>query len=83
MLVLKRRMGQTIVIGPRDNPIAIIEVVDTQRGGVRLGIEADAAVPIHRGESLESSDGLTVEASHSQEPEGETHGPKSGTSTAN
>jgi len=46
MLVLTRRPGEEIIIGD-DIRVQIIKV---QGGAVRLGIIADKAVPIRRGE---------------------------------
>ena len=49
MLILSRKPGDAIVI---DGGIRIV-VVQTDRGGVRLGIEAPADVSILRAELLE------------------------------
>jgi carbon storage regulator len=49
MLILSRKAGDTIVI---DGGIKIV-VVQCDRGGVRIGIEAPAATTILRGELLE------------------------------
>lgn len=46
MLVLSRRLGEKVVIG--DN--ITIEVVDIDRGKIRLGITAPSSVSIHRQE---------------------------------
>lgn len=46
MLVLTRRIGEGITIGP---DIRVV-VVDIKGGQVRLGIEAPAAVQVHRDE---------------------------------
>ena len=47
MLVLSRKIREVIVIGNNDIRIQIIEV----RGDkVRIGIEADSSIPIHREE---------------------------------
>lgn len=49
MLVLARKVGQSVVIG--DNiEILVIEVRGDQ---VRLGIEAPKSIPVHRKELLE------------------------------
>jgi len=47
MLVLTRRIGESVVIG--DNVINI-SVLDIQRGQVRLGIDAPREVTVHREE---------------------------------
>jgi len=49
MLVLTRRLGQEIVIGP-DVHIVVTEI---RRGQVRLGIVAPPSVRVHRMEVLE------------------------------
>ena len=46
MLILTRRVGETVVIG-RDVTINVIGVKGNQ---VRLGIDAPADVAVHRGE---------------------------------
>lgn len=53
MLVLSRKYGETVVIGEGANRIEIM-VVDIDRGKIRLGITADKAVPIWRGELLKA-----------------------------
>lgn len=51
MLVLSRKKDEKIIIGDREIVIMIIEI----RGDkVRLGIEADKSVPIHREEVYEA-----------------------------
>ena len=49
MLVLSRRLGEKIIIG--DN--IVVEVVDIDRGKIRLGITAAKDVPIFREEVYE------------------------------
>ena len=49
MLVLTRRVGETVVIGPD----IVIEVLGTRGGQVRLGIRAPADIEVHRGEVAE------------------------------
>jgi Carbon storage regulator (could also regulate swarming and quorum sensing) len=49
MLVLKRKIGQRIVIG--DN--IIIQVIDIEGRSVKIGIEAPKSVPVVREELLE------------------------------
>lgn len=50
MLVLTRQLGERIVCGEGDNKVTI-EVVEIQRGRVRLGITADKGhVPVRRSE---------------------------------
>jgi carbon storage regulator len=47
MLILTRKLGESIVIG--EGPAAIkLTVVDIERGKVRLGCEAPKEIPIHR-----------------------------------
>lgn len=47
MLVLSRKKNETIVIG---ETVATITVVEIRGDKVRLGIEADRSLPVHRGE---------------------------------
>jgi carbon storage regulator len=46
MLVLSRKLGETLVIG--DN--VTVKVIHVQGNAVRLGIEAPKDVPVHRAE---------------------------------
>ncbi len=46
MLVLSRLVGETIVI----NDNVTVKVLSIDRGKVRLGIECDKSIPVHRGE---------------------------------
>jgi len=52
MLVLKRRVGQSIIISRGDDLIKV-KVIDRQGDGVRLGIEADPSVIVNREEIYE------------------------------
>lgn len=47
MLVLSRKKGETIEIGDRT---VVVTVVEIRGDKVRLGIEADRDIPVHRGE---------------------------------
>jgi carbon storage regulator (csrA) len=49
MLVLKRKIGQRIIIG--DN--IIVQVIDIEGRSVKIGIEAPKSVPVVREELLE------------------------------
>lgn len=49
MLVLSRKKNESIVIGEGDNAITIV-VVDVRGDRVRLGVQADAKIPVHRSE---------------------------------
>lgn len=46
MLVLTRRLGETIHIGDT----IVVTVVDIKRGQVKLGIDAPSDTPVHREE---------------------------------
>lgn len=46
MLVLSRRIGESVCVGPG----VTIQIVETRGGRVRLAIDAPADVPIRRGE---------------------------------
>ena len=52
MLVLSRRSSESVVIGGSSacNRVLRITVIDVRGGTVRLGIEADADIPVHRAE---------------------------------
>jgi carbon storage regulator len=47
MLVLSRKRSECIIIGEGANQVKIM-VVSIQGDRVRLGIEADPSIPIHR-----------------------------------
>jgi carbon storage regulator len=49
MLILTRKMDETIVIGDGDNKITL-QVLGTNGGQVRLGISAPKEIPVHREE---------------------------------
>lgn len=51
MLILTRRLGETLIIG--DPPIAKIMVLGVKGNQVRLGINADKEISIHREEIYE------------------------------
>lgn len=57
MLVLSRRQGEEIVVGPPDNPIARIVIVEIRGGKVSVGVDAEADVPVNRLEVLEEKRG--------------------------
>ena len=59
MLVLSRKLGETIIIG-KDGGIHVT-VVDIDRGKIRLGIVADKSIPIFREE-------IWLEMQKTQEP---------------
>lgn len=49
MLVLKRFVGEEVVVGEGDNAV-IVTVVEVLKGGVRLGFTAPEGIPIDRRE---------------------------------
>jgi carbon storage regulator len=51
MLILTRRIGESIVIG--ENEEIKITVLSIKGGQVRLGIDAPIAIPVHRTEVVE------------------------------
>ena len=59
MLVLSRRVDETLVIGGN----ITVRVVSVDNGQVRLGIEAPRSVPVVRGELLEAVAAENREAS--------------------
>ena len=50
MLILSRRIGETIVINNQEINIRVIEIRGSQ---VRLGIQAPRDIPVHREEIYE------------------------------
>jgi len=50
MLILTRKIGETIIIGDHVE----VKVVDVRGNRVRLGISAPKDVPVHRSEVLET-----------------------------
>ena len=57
MLVLSRKVGEKIVIGDG----IVVTVLELKGKGVRLGIQADATVPVWRGELVEFHDREPIE----------------------
>lgn len=54
MLVLERKAGQTLVIGPENAPIAVVKVCGVREGKhVIVGVEAPRHVKVLRGEIVE------------------------------
>ena len=55
MLVLTRKIEQSIAVGSATGfePLLKITVLEINNGSVRLGIEAEASVPVHRWEVWE------------------------------
>ncbi len=49
MLILTRRVGETVIIGGG----ITVTVLDIKGGQVRLGVMAPKEVPVHRGELVE------------------------------
>jgi carbon storage regulator CsrA len=52
MLVLSRKSNETVIVGAADgiDRLVTVTVLEIGAGKVRLGFEASAAVPVHRGE---------------------------------
>ena len=50
MLVLSRKQDEVLIIGEAPNLIKIVVVEIRANNSVRLGIEADKSVPVHREE---------------------------------
>jgi carbon storage regulator len=67
MLVLSRRLKESVVVGGADRfeRLLKVTVLDINGGNVRLGFEADADVPVHRSEVWERivADGRTCNRS--------------------
>ena len=63
MLVLTRKLGESIVIGSNVR----VTILEMQGKQIRLGIEAPSEVPVHRGEvyeRIEAENRQAAEASH-------------------
>jgi len=58
MLVLSRKSQESVVVGAADGfrRLLKVTVLAINGGRVRLGFEADASVPVHRGEVWERID---------------------------
>lgn len=50
MLVLSRKLGESIIIGDPNGEHVKVSVVDVRGDKVRLGIEAPKHIPVHREE---------------------------------
>lgn len=59
-LVLSRKQGESIVIGPPENPIATVYIQCIEKGRVKLAIDAPKEVRILREELIDKLDGRTV-----------------------
>lgn len=53
MLVLSRQIGEAAIINPGPDQI-IVKILDVKGRKVRLGIEADKSMPVHRAELLDN-----------------------------
>lgn len=66
MLILTRRVGESIVIGGQEAEKVKIVILETRGGQVRLGIKAPKDIPVHREEIYEkiqaSKPGQAVES---------------------
>ncbi len=49
MLVLSRKKNEVIIVGEGDNQVSIM-VIDIRGDKVRIGIEANKNIPVHRKE---------------------------------
>lgn len=75
MLVLTRKVGETIVVGDDDVRITILEVKGTQ---IRIGFSAEKSMPIHRLElykklKKENNVNLSLKKEHSKKVEKSTN----------
>ncbi|WP_182379556.1 carbon storage regulator CsrA [Nocardioides sp. WS12] len=67
MLVLSRRVGESVVIGAGSPEAVTITVLEVRGDVIRLGIDAPRSVAIHRAELLaEVADANTEAASPSE-----------------
>lgn len=65
MLVLTRKRKESVVVGEGEQRVTIT-VVEVRGDRVRLGIEADVSIPIHRKEVFEA---MSLPPSESMETE--------------
>lgn len=64
MLVLTRKVDECIIVG--EGPLAVmIKIIDVRGDKVRVGIEADSSIPIHR---KEIADAIAAENQKSDAP---------------
>lgn len=59
MLVLTRRVGESVVIGDG----VVVTVIEVRGDGVRIGIDAPRSVRVHRAEVLEAVMAANAESS--------------------
>jgi len=65
MLILRRKEGETLLIGEEIK----IMVLDTSDGGVRLAIDAPKEIPILRGELVRAMDANRDAANEEAQPQ--------------
>ncbi len=66
MLILRRRAGETILIGDDVK----ITVMDVYEGGVRLAIDAPKSIPVLRSELLQAANANRDAAKEPARPDG-------------
>ena len=64
MLILRRKAGETLLIGEEIK----ITVMDVYEGGVRLAIDAPKRIPVLRSELLQAADANRDAANDQSEP---------------
>lgn len=64
MLILRRKAGETLLIGDEIK----ITVMDVYEGGVRLAIDAPKRIPVLRSELLQAADANRDAANDQNEP---------------
>jgi carbon storage regulator len=71
MLVLTRKMRESVVIGAVDRPerLLTVTVLEIRGAKVRLGFEVDGQVPVHRAEVWERIHGNGGTANPANDPE--------------
>ena len=65
MLMLTRKIGEQIVIG--DNQEITLTIVSMEGGRIKLGIQADATIPVHRSEGNGESLAQLIESAQAVE----------------
>ncbi|MDP3685364.1 MAG: carbon storage regulator [bacterium] len=67
VLVFSRKVSESFAIGG-DPPVAVITILGSRKGKIRIGIKADRNVPVNRSEVYEKKFGKKLSLGSSQPP---------------
>lgn len=70
MLVLSRHRDESIIIGEPGPNQVVITIMEIRGDKVRLGIEADRVIPVHREEVYNSIQNSKLENTKTERPNG-------------